>query len=67
MTTKEKAKELGNECVFKNYNTLTRREYFAGLAMQGMAGNTEYMEIDVIASDAVRIADALLEELCREE
>jgi len=75
MTTEERVKELGKEVITGVYHNipeglncgLTKREYFAGLAMQGMAGNTEYMEIDVIASDAVRIADALLNELCREE
>ncbi len=44
---------------------LTKREYFAGLAMQGMArieGNVED-----IAHDAVKIADALLAELRKQE
>jgi len=80
MITKEKAKELGKEPANHAlsyddytgkmdavYSGITKREYFAGLAMQGMAGNSKYTYIDVIASNAVRIADALLEELCREE
>ena len=77
MTTKEKAKKMGDENVFPleiksdevsiiHYG-LSLREYFAGLAMGHMAGNSKYTDIDVIASDAVRIADALLEQLCREE
>jgi len=76
MTTKEKAKAIVDKNVYplkikcgqstSIHFGLSLREYFAGLAMQGMAGNTN-MEIDVIASDAVRIADALLEKLCMEE
>jgi len=77
MTTKEKAKKMGDENVFpleiKNdevsiiHYGLSLREYFAAMAMGHMAGNSKYTDIDVIASDAVRIADALLEQLCREE
>ncbi len=44
---------------------LTKREYFAAMAMQGLAsveGNIEHM-----AHDAVKIADALLAELEKTE
>lgn len=42
---------------------LTKREYFAGLAMQGMAMRaTSLIDIDV-AYHATRLADALLAEL----
>ena len=43
---------------------LTKREYFAGLAMQGMlaAGNPPYS--DTLAEVAVIYAEELLEELC---
>ncbi len=50
---------------FEDNKGLTKREYFAGLAMQGMArieGNVED-----IAHDAVKIADALLAELRKQE
>ena len=50
---------------FEDNKGLTKREYFAGLAMQGMArieGNGED-----IAHDAVKIADALLAELRKQE
>ena len=58
-------------CHSSNMNNeygLTKREYFAGLAMQGMSshpdfyGNSETFSND-IARDCVKFADALLEEL----
>ena len=47
---------------------LTKREYFAGLVMQGMCSNEEYAPVHQdhfvnVAEDAVRQADALLAEL----
>ena len=48
---------------------LTKREYFAGLAMQGLLsaiGSTEFeyeFQHENLAMDAVASADALLEEL----
>jgi hypothetical protein len=40
---------------------LTKREYFAGLAMQGIiAGN---LDVDDVAHSAVKMADAVLAEL----
>lgn len=44
---------------------LTKREYFAGLAMQGMAMSD--LKFEDIAHDAVKIADALLAELEKTE
>ena len=45
---------------------LTKREYFAGLAMQALAGSAaEYTRFSEMAADAVVIADALLAELER--
>lgn len=41
---------------------LTKREYFASMAMQGYLSNPEFVG-DM--SDAVRAADALLEELAK--
>jgi hypothetical protein len=48
-------------------NGLTKREYFAGLAMQGLcASDVEWQrKSSVIARNAVIQADALLEELER--
>jgi hypothetical protein len=43
---------------------LTKREYFAGLAMQGLTGNpTSTGVFKDCATDAVNYADALLEAL----
>lgn len=48
---------------------LSKREYFAGLAMQGMLSNPqlniETTSLEAIASDAVAHADALLTELSK--
>ena len=51
-----------------NYSGLTKREYFAGLAMQGIIVNyTSPFEYDMAkrAGIAVGLADALLEELSK--
>lgn len=47
------------------YAGLSRRERFAGMAMQGIISNTEFarMAIEIIARDAVTLADALIIEL----
>lgn len=43
---------------------LTKREYFAGLAMQGLcAGRSEYESIGCSVRYAVELADLLLKEL----
>jgi hypothetical protein len=43
---------------------LTKREYFAGLAMQGMLSNPEtYGDREIMMQVAVENADALLKEL----
>jgi len=46
---------------------LTKREYFAGLAMQGMIANPTYFNPATLAFRSVEYADALLEELAKEE
>lgn len=48
---------------------LTKREYFAGLAMQGLLLNSTYdfMESEQIAKASLKIANNLLEELERTE
>lgn len=46
------------------YSAITKREYFAGLAMQGMLSNPEtYGDREIMMHEAVRNADALLNEL----
>ncbi len=45
---------------------LTKREYFAGLAMQGLASSSEGDYHDgVVAKNAVRMADLLLKALAK--
>ena len=46
---------------FEDNKGLTKREYFAGLAMQGMASSD--LTYEDIAHDAVKMAEALLKEL----
>ena len=47
------------------HSGLTKREHFAGLAMQGMLGNTEVTRPNeiVIAEVACLIADELIEQI----
>jgi hypothetical protein len=50
------------------YSGLTKREYFAAKAMQGLMGNnatepTQQVHFDNIAEDSVRAADAILKVL----
>lgn len=43
---------------------LTKREHFAGMALAGMLGNAgASWEIETLAEDAVKFADALIETL----
>ena len=56
MTTETKPND-----VITGFNGLTKREYFAGLAMQAMVG--ECGDEKYIAGQACSIADALIEEL----
>lgn len=44
---------------------LTKREYFAAMAMQGFCSTGNYANGKDVAYDAVRAADALLEELSK--
>jgi hypothetical protein len=50
---------------FEDNKGLTKREYFAGLAMQGMAMSD--LKFEDMAHDAVKMADALLAELRKQE
>lgn len=46
------------------YSGITKREYFAGLAMQGMLANPEtYGDREIMMQEAVKNANALLKEL----
>jgi len=64
MTTETKAND-----VITGFNGLTKREYFAAMAMQGMCSidyNPEYPnanDFDIIAYRSRLYADALIEEL----
>jgi hypothetical protein len=52
---------------FEYTKGLTKREHFAGLAMQGCrARGSDYLRWSDLAKDAVEIADALLAELDKE-
>lgn len=48
-----------------SYNGLTKREYFAGLAMQGLLANEAFQRLDSkqIAEHSIRRADELLKQL----
>ena len=63
------------EVIVKVHDGLTKREHFASIAMNGLFSNSKALDysqltdsgdLKVIASDAVRFADALLEELSKE-
>lgn len=49
------------------YLGLTKREYFTALAIQGLCANVESASIADIALSAVKIADALIEALNKED
>lgn len=44
---------------------LTKREYFAGLAMQGLCANGHYgnLQNELLAEEALSISDALIAEM----
>ena len=73
----DKAKELGNRTVtyvkdssIKGFDYgLTKREWFAGLAMQGFlaALRRSNLKLENIAKESIYCADALLEELSKTE
>lgn len=50
-----------------HYFGLTKREYFAGLAMQGVLASSQpyeaRMTLEQVASEAIGVADALLKQL----
>lgn len=51
-----------------SYNGLTKREYFAGLAMQGLISSNQHLSLSkeeaiVVASQSIQFADELLKQL----
>ena len=44
----------------KNQDILTLRDHFAGLAMQGLATQENWVSLDHIAANAYQLADAML-------
>lgn len=50
-----------------DYSGLTKREYFAAMAMSGIVSNSAELIVQLsyesIAEDSIRIADALIKEL----
>lgn len=52
------------------HSGLTKREYFAAMAMQGMCSNMDNANLQnstiIVTSEAVRFADALIEQLNKE-
>jgi hypothetical protein len=70
MPTTRKEKRAGcmgyEQIVDVTYSGLTKREYLAGLAMQGLLasiGQHDVTDYNELASDASMAADALLKEL----
>lgn len=51
----------------EGYQGLTKRELFAAMAMQGLLANPRGSEVkrDIVVSEAVFVADALLKELAK--
>ena len=72
----DQAKELGKQPINSTTTMwedckitvvgLTKREYFAGLALQGLLHNS-WIKYHEATKMAVEYADELLEELCKEE
>ena len=65
----EKAKKLGNEPITTDSMNagLSKREYFAAMAMQGLLTNLNFEDHENTPQMAVEYADALLEELSKTE
>lgn len=56
---------ITNQGTLRNRNGLTKREYFAAMAMQGILANenTGLSSNEVIAKESVKLANLLLTEL----
>lgn len=56
----------GENTMWQSYGGLTKREYFAAMAMQGMMSHPSCdAPASAVAADAVEFADALLAELAK--
>jgi hypothetical protein len=62
--------DFGGKGVYMNTTGLTKREYFAAMAMQGLCANTAaynyYDDFKDVAAAALQNADALIEALNKE-
>ncbi len=65
MSNSDKAAFPSDSRESKTFSGLTKREYFAGLAMQGMLSSIEVIDFD--AELAVTFADDLIEQLSKSE
>ena len=50
----------------ENVNGLTKREYFAAMAMQGLAHNASVYDVGYLVKKSVEVADALLSALAKD-
>jgi len=59
----------GDPVVITDQYGLTKREYFAAMAIQGLLTSTKYIlyPITQVAKDAVNYADALIKELNKDD
>jgi len=65
-----KAKSNGERGLFPDLDGggLTKREWFAGMAMQGLLGNADlYVDIESKVPEAIAFADAILKKLAESD
>jgi hypothetical protein len=65
-----KAKANGRENAFpdQRWNGLNKREWFAGMALQGLLGNSDlYVDIESKVPEAIAFADAILKQLAESD
>ena len=66
MPTKENGNYRNDDTAVTKYRGLTKREHFAGLAMQGiLAHSFGRGDADELAAQSIKCADALLRELAK--
>jgi hypothetical protein len=66
----EEAKANGRENAFpdQRWKGLTKREWFAGMALQGLLGNADlYVDIESKVPEAIDFADAILKQLAESD
>jgi hypothetical protein len=63
-TIEEKAKKNGEQAAFHENFGLTKREWFAGMAMQGMMASNgiDFTSVDRISDMSYKLADEMLKE-----